>query len=428
MTEWDGRVLALLAPEVDERAAKQVFLAERARRRRTRRVVGSTGAAAALLLIVALLAAVVWADDGTTVDTRPAGQRPSVWHDEGPFPDRRSGVTIVSSGSKVFVYGGVAHAEDEEYPAGPGYPPGYKGYTGTPLIEGLEYDVAARRWSAIPPAPLPFLGFDVQAAWTGQELLVWGTDYDRLGPTTSTAAGALYDPVERTWRAMAQQDFVVFGSGVWTGDLFVVVGPPRGATGRVSAAAYDPETNVWRGLADPPLANAASPPFGVVAWTGTSVLATSGDGNVVLGDPAAGTWRKAAPAPPPFDKRRASTFVWTGSELLQLGGGTPSSPGDDTLSEEGGAAAYDPSADAWVVLAGVPDGPGAGVRHGRGALFFGEQTRRYDSDSKAWSTLAAPPKPVQGSAWDGSSLWAVGADLPTPADANPVRRLLRYGP
>ncbi|MEO7397136.1 MAG: hypothetical protein ABIW84_01075 [Ilumatobacteraceae bacterium] len=131
-------------------------------------------------------------------------------------------------------------------------------WTGTEMIvwgglpDGRRAEVAAFNlangtWRIIAPAPISPRRIPA-AVWTGTEMILWG---GFIADDSRVYDGAAYNPATDTWRLLPPIPFSIGGginilSMVWTGDEAVVVG---GAT----AAAYDPVTNSWSRLADPPV-------------------------------------------------------------------------------------------------------------------------------------------------------------------------------
>jgi hypothetical protein len=107
-------------------------------------------------------------------------------------------------------------------------------------------------------------------------------------------------------------------------------------------------------------------------WTGSSLVVFGGYGSVdsngavaALADgaiysPSTNSWRKlpASPLSPRFNP----TLVWTGYEVLVIGG----DPDNETADSPGyatGEAAYDPSSNRWRKLPAMPSTAGHEVRH-----------------------------------------------------------------
>jgi N-acetylneuraminic acid mutarotase len=179
--------------------------------------------------------------------------------------------------------------------------------------QGVTADALARgRWSRLPDAPIPDRDYPV-GVWTGRELLVWG---GQSGPhdLVVRGEGAAYDPVRHLWREL----------------------PPAPLTPRTLAAA------TWTGRE-------------LIIWGGYDHLAMDPGGLHVAGDgaaydPARGAWRRLPPAP--LSARAGATAVWTGREVLVVGGGPAARSDRDRPYTDG--AAYDPARDSWRRVAPSP--------------------------------------------------------------------------
>ena len=168
---------------------------------------------------------------------------------------------------------------------------------------------------------------------------------------------AAYDPASDTWRVLApwptRLDFI--DSVTWTGSELVVVGPPaqptdgfRGPTMLV----YSPSSDAWREVDVP----AAGQPD-VSVWTGEEILFWGYAYHQPESIPVALAWRPSDGRWRAFDRgplsfRELPGAVWTGREMVIVGGDGPDS---DT-------AAYDPAADAWRTLPPTPAGIAARSR------------------------------------------------------------------
>jgi N-acetylneuraminic acid mutarotase len=178
----------------------------------------------------------------------------------------------------------------------------------------------AGRWSVLPAAPIAHRD-GASVVWTGSELLVWG-GASGAEDHQLHADGAAYDPESGGWRLLPASPLSprVGQAAVWTGAEMVVWGGyERGgytpSEPTADGAAYDPTTNRWRAL------------------------------------PAA-----------PLSARGDATAVWTGAEVVVLGGqpgggGQPGEVGGSTQTY-GDGAAYDPSTDRWEQIPAPvpPDG------------------------------------------------------------------------
>jgi hypothetical protein len=189
-------------------------------------------------------------------------------------------------------------------------------------IAGTAAALAGDHWSQLPAAPIT-PRTDAVVAWTGTHLLVWG--------------GA----------ANYRSDATLYADG----------------------ASYDPDTKLWTTLPAAPLS--ARSDMGWV-WTGTSLVVFGGYGSVDSGgtvepladgaiySPSANSWRKlpAAPLSPRFNPQ----LLWTGREVLVIGGDPPNES-EDGPGYATGEAAYDPSRNRWTKLPAMPMTAGHDVRH-----------------------------------------------------------------
>jgi hypothetical protein len=212
-------------------------------------------------------------------------------------------------------------------------------------------------WRMLPAAPIA--GRIAEGAvWTGKEMIVWGGVTEKaarqVGPCDRCASdGAAYDPATRTWRAIAPSPAGVEGAGgagvAWTGDE-MLVWASNSPDGPVGAAAYDPADDSWRRLPAGPLGRRE---LYASVWTGKELLVIGG----ALGDtqatpvaaaldPEAGTWRLL----PAFDTfvffGGPSGVVWSGHEAFLTGNLSLCPEKGATCTEQRAAfVAYDPATD-----------------------------------------------------------------------------------
>jgi hypothetical protein len=224
------------------------------------------------------------------------------------------------------------------------------------LRTGGAYNPTAKTWRTIPSSPVaPRNG--AAFGWTGEEMLFFGgAVYEG-----TIGDGAAYRPSTNSWRTLPESPLgeragMAFA---WTGERLVVWGGSSGyAESRFhgDGAAYDPKTNRWSRIAKGPLEARVFPAF---AWTGRELIVWGGSGAAEVQDdsvthpelltdgaaydPATNVWR-TLPASP-LDARSGSHSIWTGSELLVLGGGTWDRNGNDV--PQSGGAAYDPATNRW---------------------------------------------------------------------------------
>lgn len=249
MTDLQDR-LTRLAPEVDTEATL-VGLHGRARRdvRRRRAVVGSVA-------VVTILGAAVAA---VALDRTDGG------HDRVTDPVTVDGQWRALADppfGQAFVEEGRVWTGDEVLVLGHR---GSNDSGGTSW--GAAYDPDHDTWRTITRSPLAARSNPV-VAWSGEELLVWGGDPLALAPYEEN--GAAYDPATDTWRIIARAPIEARGvaNGALVDGELVVVGGRRvdGApvdcvvdpclpSGRHlrDGAAYDPESDSWRRIADLPV-------------------------------------------------------------------------------------------------------------------------------------------------------------------------------
>jgi hypothetical protein len=259
--------------------------------------------------------------------------------------------------------------------------------------------------------------------WTGEfAIVVGGRD---LGGDPVRGA-ATYSPSTDTWESIADPGFDDASAGrtnmltVWTGTEMLVLGGdlPDGSIAAFDAQAYDPSTDSWRVTASPPgLVDDRSP----WVWTGTELLVwpsgkrgQTGGAAPVGYDPRDDTWRELPE--PPVRPRREAASVWTGTDWVVWGG-----TDDDVELDDG--AAYDPSTDAWRVIAGSPlskrrvrgvwtgselivaAGSSGGDRvTGNGAFAHGDGAA-YDPERDTWRSIGdGPAHPGFEPLWTGQQL------------------------
>jgi hypothetical protein len=245
------------------------------------------------------------------------------------------------------------------------------------LADGAAYNPVANTWTPLPDAPIVGRGLSA-AVWTGTEMLIWGGSVKGA----SISDGAAYNPTTRAWRKLAPFTLTntLRPTAIWTGNEMIVL---DGFNGANVGAAYNPTTDTWRTIAEPPGRSVA--PYPQAVWTGDravvelSVLGESpGDSPIIAAyDPIADSWQTMNPPSIPSGARPA--LLWTGSEMLMLGGGT------------GPKAAWNPTTDTWRTLASTDaimlnNTP---LWTGDAALFWngGETALAYIPATDSWQIL-----------------------------------------
>lgn len=229
-------------------------------------------------------------------------------------------------------------------------------------FEGSQADSG---WTRIADSPLSPRDGEV-AVWTGTEMLViGGTDQppcpplaDCAGPTADQRLtdGAAYSPQTDSWRSIADApQSVMYAQVVWTDEEAVVLVPeipPQtdGDVGQPAATlAYDPTSGEWRRLDDPPggfllLGGGQGGP--VLAWQSEE---RRGSHDWLL-DPRSGAWSQLPddPFPATFDR----SYTWDGDDLIFT---TLLSSGvDDEAEDFYQMARLDPGTREWIVVGETP--------------------------------------------------------------------------
>jgi N-acetylneuraminic acid mutarotase len=271
------------------------------------------------------------------------------------------------------------------------------------------------------------VGFDsaVIAVWDGREMLIVGKKR-AAAPTYCKEIGAAYAPATNTWRTLPAYDGaggcldpITWDRGVWTGKELLLWGTTN--------AAFNPSTNAWRALPDPP--TWGDPAFAV--WTGRQMIGWGGGGGDLLIDegaaytPSTNTWKRLPPAPLAGDGR-LTTGVWTGSEVIVVGGEAAGRRSERFYAD---VAAYDPRTNQWRRLAPMPVGlSGTAVWDGTDVLVVNAQTRdpsnpyrthqvlrglAYDPITDSWRWLSAIEYSRDGAAtvWTGHELVVWGGTV-----------------
>jgi hypothetical protein len=188
----------------------------------------------------------------------------------------------------------------------------------------------------------------------------------------------------------------------WTGNDLVSLGGAVPGVGRPArdGYAFDPRTGRWSHI---PPAPGPGRTDAYAVWTGSEVLLVGGFGadeqkpaNVAL-DPATNTWRRIGNPPFPLPTRAAR--VWTGHTLVVWGGGHARRSG----------AEYVPATNRWRRIARAPislKSP-SGAWTGSQMIVFGSSIgASYDPRTDTWQRL--PPSTL---APEASSVGWVGRRL-----------------
>lgn len=207
------------------------------------------------------------------------------------------GVTLLGGGSGDGVGHGASPSASDPAPAT------------LSVSTGSSAGLVGGRWTTlVPPRPGVAKTWDL-ATWTGKYVIAWGSTGTATAPGGQTAGssehGAAFDPATHNWRSIpAAPVDVTVGSTAWTGHEILVWGSALAAarrSGRNDLLALDPTTWRWKRLAAPPI----PPRTGAeVVWTGTRLIVIGGHGSSITAllngatyDPRTNRW-SALPAVP----------------------------------------------------------------------------------------------------------------------------------
>ncbi len=284
----------------------------------------------------------------------------------------------------------------------------------------------------VPVAILHGRGPTTAEATTAQALPSYGVPTVGAYPTASAAGVAAL--ARGHWTSLPAAPIVGRSDAAvaWTGRQMVVWGGTSASGDRAYAdgAAYDPATREWQKLPSGPLSARSS---AAVAWTGSRMFVWGGyvgagsqqvasDG--ALYDPVSGTWQPVAPSP--LAGRADAIAVWTGSEVVVIGG-MPAVV-TSTQREYLDAAAYDPATNRWRRLPTMPVQPSHTtdsvtavatsdgiyvwsywehdvVTKDGGTVTSGISLARYDPTSGTWHSMdTTQPRDLGTPLWTGREL------------------------
>ncbi|NND03189.1 MAG: hypothetical protein HKN91_10415, partial [Acidimicrobiia bacterium] len=343
--------------------------------------------------------------------------------------DGRLGAAVVWTGEQLIVWGG-------EVPNGSARPDAGWPVTNT----GGAYDPVTNTWFSIPSGPLSARS-GAAAVWTGSEMLVLG----------GQAGSAAYNPATRLWRELAAEGLPIEKATVWTGTEVIVVS--GSGWGRAYDPATDrwrdlPETPLEQRAVVP----TGPKPLISTVWTGEEMIVWGGwvratgeraaqGFTIVWGrdgaayDPATDQWR-SLPEPPDTVDLSSTSAVWTGEEMIVWGANFEAWARSGPLEEEPylAGAAYNPAIDSWRVIPTAPFSPvdqveGFGVHSaewigdrmvvwaGGGFLSAtGPELWAYDPSTDSWERGASSPFDAEEVqlVWTGDTLYALGSDFAYP--------------
>jgi hypothetical protein len=258
-------------------------------------------------------------------------------------------------------------------------------------------------------------GSEPDLFWLGDRLLVIDTENDG-----GDVAGEIWDPATNAATPITASGLVWrFNPAMaWTGTELLMVGGSNGPGLDQIGAAYDPASDTWRSIADPPggidaWENGVSGP-GV--WTGTEMVIWQ---SALAYNPSSDSWRRTEPAP--LSPRAWPLTVWTGQEIVVWGGCQLDDAQCDELNEGllGDGAAYDPASDTWRALSDSPLTPAVHAVAGwdgqrvliavtdPGADAEGSRTATWSPSNNEWEVI---PDPMLSNRRGAASVWT-GSEL-----------------
>jgi len=317
-------------------------------------------------------------------------------------------------------------------------------------IGGARKDCTGVEGWRVTPNPLP----DIQlAAWTGDELMLWGIGthvgyrynsetetWRKMAPAPAMrmspfgwvgaiaanrffvwnyAGGAAYDWAADVWTSMAPMGGVPVNdtlnrTAVGTpthliyidAPLFTPGQPARTLTGKI----YDVARDAWESLPEQGAPAAVWAP--VVVWTGRELLVWAGVTEVgptnkgARFNPATMTWTPMSTVNAPERGAAGAAPVWTGKELFVW-----SNSWEDGYM---GGGLYDPARNVWteVTRDGAPQSAGLGAWTGHEVIVTALGNHRiYNPSDNSWRPMMQPPGRGMWSfvQWDGCRLLATNS-------------------
>lgn len=204
-------------------------------------------------------------------------------------------------------------------------------------LEGQAYDPLLGTWRTLPRAPIR-ARWGAEVVWTGAEVILWGGG--KPGDPT-TRNGAAYDPVRDEWRRIADAPIGLNQSdAAWTGSEMLVFGSLLdnrniASTKAAVGASYDPDEDEWSRLPSSEL----SPQATAAAWIGDRLVAWDYDARSQAYDLGTDAWSGVARMPLEFSECYPDNEVVGGSVFGFYCGH---------------AVVYDPATSKWAEVHGGP--------------------------------------------------------------------------
>ena len=145
---------------------------------------------------------------------------------------------------------------------------------------GGRYNPESRTWKPLPMEGAPVSSRGTQAVWTGTEMIVWGGAHlEGESPVNiGLRTGGRYHPGDNSWRPTAVSgapDGRMYYAAAWTGDEMIVWGGGDQKSGNLKTGGrYNPAGNDWIATA-----NTGAPSgrgIATAVWTGEGMLIFGG--------------------------------------------------------------------------------------------------------------------------------------------------------
>jgi N-acetylneuraminic acid mutarotase len=206
--------------------------------------------------------------------------------------------------------------------------------------DGARYNPASDTWIAMSDTEPPIGPLGYSAVWTGERMILWG-GYD-LDLAQYFNTGAIYDPATDSWTSTSLTNAPTprgLHSAVWTGQEMIIWGTQDPEPG----GRYDPVTGSWTPVS---VSGAPSDRTGhSAAWTGEEMIVWGGNVDGVLVntggryEPVADAWSPMSTVDAPTPRYQHTT-VWADGLFVVWGGYN-----DDYLQS---GSRYDSVTDAWA--------------------------------------------------------------------------------
>ena len=235
--------------------------------------------------------------------------------------------------------------------------------------------------------------------WTGSEVLVFDTV-----ASGETMVGERWDPASDTTESLSLDglSWRYKPAIAWTGSEVLIAGGSSGVL-EPFAVAYNPTTDTWRELSEPPSRPGrldGSEVGGPGYWTGSELLIWRSG---LAYNPATDTWR-TVPLPPDMAVNNRATSVFTGTHVIVWGGCVGPNCDETNTGLWNQGAVLDLATETWSTLPRSPLAAGVhlvAAWNGREAVFVNtwpdlatgdaHTVAAYDPLLGVWTTLDPVP-------------------------------------